>query len=60
MKPKIVVITKCSVILLITLFTSQYNGTSEADIQPKKQSQNNEPQTIDSQPDHLFYFVQVS
>lgn len=63
MKPKLVVVIECSVILLLTLFTSESNGTInyETDTKPKKNSQNTEPQSINiSQPDHLFYFVQVS
>lgn len=62
MKLKVVLIARSSFFLLIALLTSQSNGKINYEID--KLTKNGSPkikrQFMNNQPDHLFYFVQVS
>lgn len=62
MKPKLVLIARSSFILLIALLTSQSNGkiNYEIDTLTKNDSPKIKRQFMNNQPEHLFFFVQVS
>lgn len=62
MKPKLIAI-KLSVILVITLLASQSNGNIhyyETHTQTVDDSPKTKRYSMNNQPDHLFFFVQVS